>query len=316
MTNVLSAVLEITHECNYNCYHCYVQNKTEQSMSVKRWIFLLDELATEGCLTLIISGGEIFTRRDLLYDILKKASEINFNIVLITNGELVTEKDCYKLKDYGVDKIIVSLYGYNDNTINATTRTHVPSHKVFRNLSFMQKVGLNIETQSVAVKSNVCDIKFIRQWTDAQNIKYGVEGYVFTAQDCKRNVLCAIDNNDICRISSELIKTDIVEKKREKNAKVCAAGTNKICITPGGDVLPCPTWRKQLDNISNQSLHNALAQIRGERAYMFGDLGECMQCDCFYKCNICPGINYQDTGNPLVPSKRYCAYEKQIWSKL
>ena len=65
---------DLTSACNFRCIHC-LYNDTEYAskndLTTERASLLVDELIEAGVVYVVLSGGEIFMRPDLL-DIVKK----------------------------------------------------------------------------------------------------------------------------------------------------------------------------------------------------------------------------------------------------
>ena len=89
--------IEVTRRCPLECLHCYnnlpMSDKAarQSELSLEEYRRLLDELAAEGCLWILFTGGEIFARADFL-DIYAYAKSKGFLITLFTNGTMVTER--------------------------------------------------------------------------------------------------------------------------------------------------------------------------------------------------------------------------------
>ena len=111
-----SATIEISRRCPLKCVHCYNNLPMNDSEARSRELDyaehcrLLDELADEGCLWLLYTGGEIFARRDFL-DIYTYAKKKGFIITLFTNGTLVTERIADHLVAWRPFAIEITLYG-------------------------------------------------------------------------------------------------------------------------------------------------------------------------------------------------------------
>src|SRR3990170_2395409 len=62
----LYVLLELTGRCNLRCHHCYGAGGGGDELSLEEIGPILDQLAAEGALNLVLTGGEIFLREDLL----------------------------------------------------------------------------------------------------------------------------------------------------------------------------------------------------------------------------------------------------------
>ncbi len=90
----LSGSLDLTFRCNNRCVHCYVNRplddngEKEKELNYADICRILDHLAQEGCLWLLITGGEPLVREDF-EDIYLYAKKKGFLITLFTNGTSV-----------------------------------------------------------------------------------------------------------------------------------------------------------------------------------------------------------------------------------
>ena len=96
----------------------------------------MKELVQIGAISLTLSGGEIFLRKDVL-DILDFATQ-RFYVFLLTNGTLISEKIAQKLKELGVLRVDISLYGKRE-IHDKITKTPGSFDKVMDSLRWLKK---------------------------------------------------------------------------------------------------------------------------------------------------------------------------------
>lgn len=105
----LLVVWNFTNLCNLRCLHCY-QNagqKTPQ-LSLEERLRVIDELDANFVPTLAFSGGEPLCDPEF-FAVAKYAAEKEIYLSVATNGTLLTEDMCKKLKDHGIQYVEVSL---------------------------------------------------------------------------------------------------------------------------------------------------------------------------------------------------------------
>src|SRR3989338_20002 len=98
--------VEITHRCNFNCKHCYVDAPSNKEMSFGQVKKLAKILKKYKFKKVLLTGGEPLLHKDIgkIIDLFHK----DFKIVLITNGSLIKEK----LKEIeNIDGIYLSFDG-------------------------------------------------------------------------------------------------------------------------------------------------------------------------------------------------------------
>jgi SynChlorMet cassette radical SAM/SPASM protein ScmE len=105
--------LNLTNRCNLSCLYCGVSSTKNEpgDLSLEEWKSVIDELARIKVFHLLLSGGEPFTRPDLL-QMLEHISAYPFRISINTNGTLFDEEVLSFLSVFKrLDDVQVSLDG-------------------------------------------------------------------------------------------------------------------------------------------------------------------------------------------------------------
>lgn len=106
-------VWNITRHCNLKCVHCYndsganVKSNEAANQEAKA---VLDDLAGYGVPSVLFSGGEPLTRRDL-FELIQYAIDKGLRTVISTNGTLITADKARQIKKMGVSYVGISLDG-------------------------------------------------------------------------------------------------------------------------------------------------------------------------------------------------------------
>ena len=95
----LSGHFELTSQCNLRCKHCYTMFTKEDKLSTKNVFDIIDQMEAVGTLGLVLTGGEIFARKDIV-DILRYLYEKKFVLRLNTNGLFIDEDMINQIKEY------------------------------------------------------------------------------------------------------------------------------------------------------------------------------------------------------------------------
>lgn len=102
---------EITKYCNYQCKHCCASANlvdTKDELSTKQCKEILKQLKNFGVEEIYFSGGEPFSRNDIL-EILQAAKNYNITCNISTNGSFITEKIAKELSKLNLNKVHISL---------------------------------------------------------------------------------------------------------------------------------------------------------------------------------------------------------------
>ncbi|MDP2166768.1 MAG: radical SAM protein, partial [Thermodesulfovibrionales bacterium] len=105
---------EITRRCNLKCVHCRsssgLEVKGHPDFSLEEAKRVLDDISGYATPVVVLSGGEPLIRKDV-FDIARYGTDKGLRMCLATNGALVTDKTCGKIKESGIRIVSLSLDG-------------------------------------------------------------------------------------------------------------------------------------------------------------------------------------------------------------
>src|SRR4030066_2253896 len=133
---------ETTRRCNLHCIHC--RSSSEQKVndhpdfSTAEAFRIIDDIASYAKPVVVLSGGEPLMRKDV-FDIARYGTDKGLRMCLATNGTLVTDDICGKIKESGIKIVSLSLDGstaavHDDfrkqpGAFEATLRAAEPFHR-------------------------------------------------------------------------------------------------------------------------------------------------------------------------------------------
>ena len=173
----LYAQYEITANCNYKCSFCYnVWKNNNKKNSFKKGelnkvqqLEIIDKLAELEIFGLIISGGEPLVDPHLI-DVVKRAvKKHHIETSIITNGSLLTEENCRKLKEAGLSDMQISLHSFKPKLNDKLTQTRNSFYKTLNGIKNALKYfgSSNININMVPTKQTYKQVynmaKFLKE---------------------------------------------------------------------------------------------------------------------------------------------------------
>lgn len=159
-----TAGFELTAKCNLNCVHCYAKpGRSHRDMATEEFKAILDILVDRGLLDAYFTGGEIFTRPDFeeLYVYTKKKGVL---LSLLSNITLLSEKHIRLFKEYPVEIISTTMYGYTEEAYERVTGVKGSYKKFMKALELLQKNDIPFELKYVAMEQNYDDVYKMREF--------------------------------------------------------------------------------------------------------------------------------------------------------
>ena len=106
-------VWNVTRRCNLKCVHCYAQataTAPEGELTLPQGLALLDDLKAFGVPVVLFSGGEPLMHPELL-TLVEHTVTLGMRAVISTNGTLIDAAMAWRLKDFGLSYVGISLDG-------------------------------------------------------------------------------------------------------------------------------------------------------------------------------------------------------------
>ncbi len=150
-----SGSIEVTPYCNMKCVHCYVSHCHWEGhiLSYAEFCRILDEVAEEGCLWLLLTGGEPLLRDDFL-DIYTYAKKKGIFITIFTNGTLITPDVARYLHDWPPKLVEISIYGATKATHESVTGVTGSFERCLRGIELLVEQGIKLNLKTVVMTLN------------------------------------------------------------------------------------------------------------------------------------------------------------------
>lgn len=329
---ITSVMFELTYNCSERCIHCYnegaTRNDSEYStrgnrteLTLEDYKQVIDNLNNQGLIKVCLTGGDPFSK-PFAWEIIEYLYQKEIAFDVFTNGQRIVN-DVERLANYYPRLVGVSIYSGVPEVHDYITRVHGSwerSMSVIRQLSALA-VPMNLKccVMRPNVKSYYMVADIARQYGAVPqfeiNITDSIEGdrcaskYLRMTPDQLEIVLR--DDNIPLYVGKEAPNYGGQKKVMSKNP--CGAGDNSLCITPEGNVIPCCAFHTLFGNIKEKNILDIIKSSR-ERGYWLNlslnDYEECGKYDYCAYCNLCPGNNFIEHGNPLKASEVNCSMAK------
>jgi radical SAM protein with 4Fe4S-binding SPASM domain len=263
---------ELTGQCNLNCIHCRSSggDSAGEEISTARARKVLADLSRMGKPVVVLTGGEPLLRSDV-FDLLQYGTELGLRMCIATNGTLLDDSVCLRLKESGVKIMAVSLDGASAQVHNEFRNQTGAFEGAIRGIEFLKKHRIEFLVNSSFTKRNRHSIESTYKLAKELG---ATAWYMFIvvptgrARDIQEELIGAKDYEDILLWHYEMEKGErdilvrptcapqyyrlIAErmKKGEKferrtlkfstgGAKGCMCGQNIAMISRTGDVFGC-----------------------------------------------------------------------------
>ncbi len=256
--------------CNQHCLHCYAANEEmseTKELSLDEWKRIIDRLKDAGIPQITFTGGEATLRKDL-FDLISYSKW--FITRLNTNGILLTEDYCAKLKEASLDSVQITLYS-SDEIIHNLLVGGNHFRETVDGIKNALKSGLNVSINTPLCSLNRNYVETIKFLCELGVRYFSCSGLIPTGN-------AKTEESQVTKLSKEEITNSLttayrfaksneleisftspgwVDEKVLKSMKMvvpsCGACLSNMAIAPNGDVIPCQSWLNgmTLGNILN-----------------------------------------------------------------
>ena len=151
---------EITRRCNLKCIHCRSSSTIESEQgdfSTEDGKKLLDDIAKISKPTIVLTGGEPLLREDI-WELAQYGTDLGFRMCIATNGTLVDDEVCKKMKEVGIKMVSLSLDGSTPEIHDDFRKQPGAYEGVIKAAELFNKHGIPFLINSSFTKRNAHDI--------------------------------------------------------------------------------------------------------------------------------------------------------------
>lgn len=318
----LSGSLELTFRCNNNCIHCYcnmpANDRAEMSKEIDTLIIkgILDQIADEGCLWLLLTGGEPLLRHDFR-EIYLHAKKKGMLITLFTNGTLINEELVDFLAEWTPYSVEITLYGASEKTYETITRIPGTYRRCINGIELLLERKIPLELKTMALRQNLHELSSMKKYAEDLGLKFRFDPIINSRLDTDKGPQSTrIDIEDVIRL-------DLEDEKRLKEWKefcdkyigytdsdrlyTCGAGLNSFHIDPYGNLAICIMSRKDRYDLKvgrfRDGWYNFIGGLRGKT---LSSNNRCRRCNLISLCGQCPGWAQIEHGDDETPVDYLC----------
>jgi heme b synthase len=348
---------EITRRCNLRCVHCRSSSEMEikghPDMSTETAFAVLDNIASYAQPVVVLSGGEPLIRSDV-FEIARYGTGKGLRMCLATNGTLVTDELCGKIKDSGIRIVSLSLDGSTAEVHDDFRNERGAFSGTVNAARLFKKHGVEFIINSSFTKRNQEEIpKVYRLARELGATAWYMFMIVPTGrgEEIMNELISKEDYEDILEWHYQMEKDEndmlvrptcaphyyrvVLQKAKEEKvqfqrrtlkfstggSKGCIAGQLICLINVDGDVLPCSYFPKSAGNVMEQSFKDIwenselFKELRDFKKYK----GRCGSCEYVNVCGGCRARAYSVHGDYLA-EEPFCNYvplkmKKKVVSK-
>ena len=336
---------EITRRCNLKCVHCSSSSTLEveghPDFSFSEATRVIDDIVSYAKPVVVLSGGEPLLRDDV-FDIATYGTDKGLRMCLATNGLLVNQDVCDKIKASGIKMVSLSLDG-STAEVHDNFRNQAGAFDGMMNAArLFKKNDIPFLINSSFTKRNRDEVPKVYELAK----KLGATAwYMFMivptgrGEDIMEELVSQEMYDELLDWHYEMEKNEdellvrptcapnyyrvLLQKKKEQGdeferrslkfstggAKGCLAGQVICLIDVDGNVLPCSYFPKAAGNVREQSFKDIW-----ENSKLFQDMrnfaaykGRCGKCEYINVCGGCRARAYAMSGD-YMDEEPFCNY--------
>lgn len=335
---------EITGRCNLNCIHCRsssTMGSDQGDFSLEEAKALIDEITSFAKPVVVLSGGEPLLREDV-FDIAAYGTEKGLRMALASNGSLIDDEICRRIKESGIRIVSLSLDGSTPAIHDDFRKQPGAFEATLRAAEHLKKHGIEFLVNSSFTKRNQDDISNVYRLAK----KIGaVAWYMFMivpmgrGEELMAELISKEDYDEILKwhFEMELEEKDMLvrptcaphyyrivqqeakakgidfERRNLKfgtgGAKGCIAAQSIAFIGSKGDVQPCSYFPMSAGNVREKTFKEIwdnstiFEDIRNFKDYK----GRCGSCEYLGVCGGCRARAFAVTDD-YMEEEPFCSH--------
>jgi radical SAM protein with 4Fe4S-binding SPASM domain len=312
----------VTKRCNLRCKHCSISEEDPEELTTEEGFGLIEEAAKLGHVKFGFTGGEPLLRKDI-YDLIEYAASFDMQVVMATNGTLITSAVAKSLKKAGLERAAISIDGIG--TAHDDFRgVHGAFDDVLRGMKACEEEGLAVQLFTMVTRYNYAEIAKIIKLADDLKLwriyliyliamgrgKEIAEACLSTDENMRFFDYIAGKQGEvkvwlkpICNPQywAYLKDKGLVDHNSGITFTGCTAGITRFHIFPNGDVTPCAYLPAKAGNVRESSFLEIVRNSEMFKALRARNVkGQCATCRYKRICGGCRSRAYALSGDYLA----------------
>lgn len=325
---------DLLYQCDLDCEHCYLDDKKKRILSTEFWKGVFDQAAELQVFQVLLSGGEIFLRKDLL-ELVAHARSRGLFVHLKSHGGHIDADVARRLAELGVTSVWLSYYSTRPEVHDAITRRPGSQQKTRAALHHLAQAGVVAIASIAVMQRNADDWRDVVADCESMGVIASLDGQMRAAhsgaefpKDLSLDVarLSELETFQLERFGQDCDVPGAVGESAMPpppagapdidwgSGKNCVAGHLALYVSPEGDVTPCVAWPMPLGNLAKGDRladlwrggaagRNGIDQVRSMRRQ---DRSICATCEVREDCEFCAGQAWVETRDPNAAIANLC----------
>lgn len=310
--------VELTYRCNLHCAHCYIDHDDIQNeLTLEEINSILDQAVAEGCLWLLLTGGEPLVRKDFL-DIYTAAKKKGMFITIFTNGTLISSEVADHLADWRPFSVEITLYGMSEDTYEKVTGVPGSHARCLEGVERLVERKIPLKLKSMAMSFNKHEMQAMQDYADDLGLEFRFDPVLNPMVNgsskpydvaISPEEVVAFDVNDEKRLESwqEFCEKFLGPPRDPKALYTCGAGLSSFHVDPYGKMSFCVLSREPEYDLRTEPFkvgwYDVFPRVRAQKRQKNYPCGTC---ELVSLCGQCPGWARLEHGDPEQPIEYLC----------
>lgn len=301
--------------------HCYNDRTVPDALDAATIDRVLGEAADLGCLFVVLTGGEVYARRDL-ETIVASARRRGFDVRFQTSGWELDARAASFLADQAVSEVHVSIYSAEPLVHDAVTRVTGSHARALAAVRALRTAGIRVLLKNVLTTLNAADYRGVARLAVELGCAHTTDATIVPRESgghcgpCRFRVPDSVLEEFYGRFAWDLVSAPYRDPPppggyRPLDWSPCMVGTSALFLASDGTVYPCVDLKIACGNVFRDSLAwiwreaPGLANVRKLR---WRDLPVCSRCAVRSYCNHCIAVAQNEHGDLLGPALENCRH--------
>lgn len=301
----LKATIEITSQCNLNCYYCMAKDlRVKDDLSLSEIKDVIDILAELGVFYLDITGGEPLLRNDI-YEVFEYLAHKDILITLLTNGTLLTPELVAVLSKCKLESIAISLLAPTKEVCDRLTGVTGSFDRIIDTILMLKQKKILVKINVCLTNQNIEMYEEFKKLSIQLGIKFSYSFDVIPSYEGYNDTRAYELNEKHTQCIRRFIPNYIANTNPYD---VCGGGRSQFAIDSMGNIMPCLQFRRSIGNILKnefESIWNS-EYLQNILQNDFKRDEKCSECKYISYCQWCPGTNQRYAGHGNLSCNDLC----------